>query len=424
MAALFFQRVFESPSDAHYFFGYFNTPQVSFDGSKVLAARTDFIDRVPELSDTATLGYFDLADPARPFVEIGRTNAFNWQQGCMLQFSGPDFNRTVLYNRFDGERFVTEVVDLESGDRRVVESPVYAVFPDGGRALTIDFARHYWCRRGYSYGNIVDPDKNRPVVEGDAISLVDLKSGTSRPIITIERMLALKPLSNMAGAVHYLEHMTISPDGSKFVFLHRWKPQAGGIHARLCVSDAEGGDVRILNDSGRMSHYCWADGDTLLGYGGMANPINALRKSKAVTKSLFKALLPIYHALVKDNSGVAKALTGDSYLLIDTSSGRIKPVAAPLRSDDGHPTMLRSGRIFVTDTYARAKYDQRPALLAYDLDTETVHRLDELGSIPELDETPLRCDLHPRVSPSGEFVSIDTMDRGVRGTYVYRAVVN
>jgi hypothetical protein len=46
--------------------------------------------------------------------------------------------------------------------------------------------------------------------------------------------------------------------------------------------------------------------------------------------------------------------------------------------------------------------------------------VDELGSIDAHDETPTRCDLHPRLSPSGDIVSIDTMDGGLRRTYAYR----
>jgi hypothetical protein len=416
-----FERIFQSPPDAHYFFGYFNTPQVSRDGTKALALRTAFIDRVPEGTDEAEVGYFDLSTGR--FHDLGRTNTFNWQQGCMLQFLGPDYDSRVIFNRFNGKRFVAEIVDLVTGERRTVDSAVYAVFPDADRALTLDFARHYWCRRGYSYGNLVDEAKNRAVVPGDAISLVSLATGASRPVVTIEQMLALKPLSNMEGAVHYLEHMSINPNGSKFVFLHRWKPAAGGIHARLCVANADGTGIKILNDSGRMSHFCWADNRTLLGYGGIANPFNALRKNRTITKSLFRVLLPIYKALVKDSSKVAKALTGDSYISIDTETGAIQPIALPLRAEDGHPAMLRAGQIFITDTYARAKQDQRPSLFAYDLSNDHLTRVDQLDSIPEFDETPLRCDLHPRVSPCGAFVSVDTMDRGVRGTYVYRAYV-
>ena len=419
MAKFCVDRVFQTPLHGHYFFGYFNTPQVSVDDSKLLALKCGFIDRIPDKDDCAEVGYFDLAEPRPQFRRIGLTRAFNWQQGCMLQFCGPDYARNVIYNSFDGKRFVAELVEIDTGRTRILEHPIYAMFSDGRRALTIDFARHYWCRRGYSYGNIVDESKNVPVTPGDGIWHVSLDDGRAERIIAIEDMLAFAPISSMDGATHYLEHMTINPAGTRFAFLHRWK-HPSGIHTRLCVADDDGRNIRILNDSGRMSHFFWRDNDRIIGYGGLATRVNRLRKSRALSKSVFRLALPVYRALVKDTSDIAKALTGDSYLEINTVSGRIRPVAHALRAHNGHPTLVPGRNIFVTDIYARAKHNQKPRLYAVDLEADREMLLDELGSIAEFDETPMRCDLHPRVSSSGKLVTIDTMDRGVRGIYAYR----
>jgi len=45
--------------------------------------------------------------------------------------------------------------------------------------------------------------------------------------------------------------------------------------------------------------------------------------------------------------------------------------------------------------------------------------IDELDSISEYDNSPIRCDLHPRWSFNGKYVSIDTMNDGVRSSYLY-----
>ena len=412
-------HIFESPVDEAYFFGYFDTPQVSTDGTKLLALRVARFDRVPEPGEVAEVGWFDLGDPDRVFHKIGETTAFNWQQGAMLQFLGPDFQSRVIWNHFDGTAYRARIHDLATGQGRDVPA-IYNPFPDGKSAVTVDFERHAWCRRGYSYGNIMKPEKDAKVVPGDAIWHVDLETGDSRPIIQLADMMALSPHGTMTGATHYLEHTTTNPSGSHFVFLHRWRHD-NGIHSRLCVARPDGSDIRILNDSGRMSHFCWADDTTLLGYGGKANPVNSLRRNRALIKTLFKPLMPIYKRMVKDSSGLAKSLTGDAYYLFDIEKpGNLKLVVSSMRAEDGHPAMLAGGRYFVTDTYARAAHGQRPRLFAVDLQTDTHWVLDELGSIPEHDETPLRCDLHPRVSPGGDIVSIDTMDGGQRRTYAYR----
>ncbi len=414
-------RIFESPADGAYFFGYFDTPQVSTDGTKLLALRVARFDRVPEPSEVAEVGWFEIGAARPEFHKIGETTAFNWQQGAMLQFLGPDFDTRVIWNHFDGTAYRAHIHDLQTGRGRDVPA-IYNPFPDGKSAVTVDFERHAWCRRGYSYGNIMKPEKNRPVVEGDAIWHVDLETGDSRPIILLAEMMELSPHSTMAGATHYLEHTTVNPSGSHFAFLHRWRHD-NGIHSRLCVARPSGGDIRILNDSGRMSHFCWADNTTMLGYGGKANPLNALRRNRALIMMLFKPLMPLYKRLVKDSSGLAKSLTGDAYYLLDIETpGSLKLVVPSMRAEDGHPAMLPNVKTFITDTYARAAHGQKPKLFAVDLETDTHLMLDELGSIPEHDETPTRCDLHPRVAQTtvGTIVSIDTMDGGQRRTYAYR----
>lgn len=412
-------RIFESPIDGAYFFGYFSTPQVSACGTRLLALRVARFDRLPEPGDVAEVGWFDLVAGDKAFHVIGKTTAFNWQQGAMLQFLGPEFRSRVIWNYFNGVAYRACVHDLENGQRQDVPA-IYCTFPDGYTALTVDYERHAWCRRGYSYGNVMRPEKNLPVVPGDAISKVNLKTGVSAPIVMLDDMMRLKPHSNMRGAIHYLEHATVNPTGTRFVFLHRWRHE-NGIHSRLCVANADGSNVRILNDSGRMSHFCWASNSTLLGYGGKANSVNTLRRNRALLKLLFKPLLPIYKHWIKDSSALAKSLTGDAYYLFDTDTpGSPKLVAPSMRAEDGHPAMLPGGRHFVTDTYARAALGQLPRLFMVDLTGDTHSVLAEVGSIPELDETPLRCDLHPRISPAGDIVSIDTMDGGQRRTYAYR----
>ena len=414
-------RIFESPPDAAYFFGYFDTPQVSRHGTKLLALRVARFDRVPEPDEVAEVGWFDLSAGDGVFHVIGQTTAFNWQQGAMLQFLGPDYDTGVIWNHFDGSGFRARIHDLETGQNRDVPA-IYSTFPDGKSAVTVDFERHAWCRRGYSYGNVMRLEKNAPVVPGDAIWKVDLETGASTPIVQLSDMMGMAPHSTMGGATHYLEHTKVNSSGSHFAFLHRWRHD-NGIHSRLCVARADGSDIRILNDSGRMSHFCWASDSTLLGYGGKANAVNTLRRRRALIKTLFRPLMPIYKRMVRDSSGLAKSLTGDAYYIFDIERlGQLRLVTPSMRAEDGHPVMLPGGRTFITDTYARAHHGLTPKLFAVDLDSDSHVVLDDLGSIPEHDESPTRCDLHPRVAQTsaGTIVSIDTMDGCQRRTYAYR----
>ena len=412
-------RVFESPSDQAYYFGYFNTPQVSGDGKKILALRVKRFDRVPESGDVAEVGWFEIGAKNAVFQKVGETSAYNWQQGAMLQFLGPDFSKRIIWNYFSGEEYRACIHDLETGNEHNVPA-VYNVFSDGENATSIDFERHAWCRRGYSYGNVMNQAKSTPIVAGDAIFKIDLNTGEKVPIILLDAMMQIRPLSTMHGATHYLEHMTSNPSGSHFAFLHRWRHE-NGIHSRFLVARADGSDVKILNDSGRMSHFCWRDETQILGYGGKSNSINRLRRRRALIKTIFKPLLPLYKRLVRDSSKLAKSLTGDAYYIFDIDlPGELQLVASSMRAEDGHPSMLPGGKLFVTDTYARTAHGQKPKLFIVDMFRDTYHIVDELSSIEKYDETPMRCDLHPRVSPSGDIISIDTMDGNQRRVYAYR----
>lgn len=413
-----YQNIFRTPIDAHYFFGYYNKPQISADDSMLLALRVRAIDRVPDKSDEAEVGWFDLKSGDHHFHVIAKTNTYNWQQGAMLQFLGPDFSSRIIWNTFEGGQYCSKIYDFK--DESVSTRPaIYDVSRDGVTATVIDFERHTWCRRGYSYGNIHVEAKNKPVVNGDGIWKVDLSTGEMHQIISIEDVIAHAPLNTMDGAVHYLEHMLFNHDGQFFTFLHRWR-HTNGIHSRLYVSDRDGKSLHIINDSGRMSHYCWLSNHEILAYGALPNRINALRKKKGLVRTLFKWLMPIYKKLVHDKTKISKHLTGDSYIIMNIENSKLnKNILPELRLSDGHPTMMADGDYVVTDTYARFAIGEKPKLIKADLRTGKVELIDELSSINSFDETPLRCDLHPRLSPSGNIISIDTMNDGVRSCYAY-----
>ena len=411
------RKIFESSSDKHYFFGYFNRNQISACDTKILGTEVGFIDRLPEAKDVARIGFFDLRDTTRKFHVIGETKAFNWQQGCMLQFIHQEKD-VVIYNSFSNGKYSAFIQTLSG--RQIREVPaVYAVRSDGQYAVTIDFERHYWCRRGYSYGNVVNKLKNKPVVPGDGVWEVCLKSGATRKIVDLQQLLLIQPLPSMQNAVHYCEHMEYSPDGKQMIFLHRWRHE-NGIHSRLFKYNFRDDDLSILVDSGRMSHYCWINDTQVLAYGALGNPLNRFRTRGGVAKHIFKRILPIYKVLTPDSSKLSKILTGDSYLIIDVSdSATHRSVLPQLRSLDGHPSAIMGSKLIVTDTYSRLALKEKARLIIADLETHESLIVDELNSIEQYDETAIRCDLHPRISASGKLISIDTMDRGVRGIYVY-----
>ena len=99
----------------------------------VLSNEVDFEGRSPAVDDAIRVGMID-TQSGDQWTEIGTTRAWNWQQGCMLQWL-PGSESTVLWNdRVDGA-FVCHLLDVRTGARRTLPHPVYAVSPDGRHGI-------------------------------------------------------------------------------------------------------------------------------------------------------------------------------------------------------------------------------------------------------------------------------------------------
>ncbi|AKO97735.1 hypothetical protein MALG_02571 [Marinovum algicola DG 898] len=412
------------PAERHHVFaGYYDKSPFDAENRRHLALQVDFMDRLPEAEDSAEVGYFDLADGQ--FQRFDRTSSFNWQQGAMLQWLGPDHGRQVIFNIRDGAEFGARIFDLETGSSRDIPAPVYAVRPQGDIALTVDFARHFWCRRAYAYAGVKDTSRNRPVVPGDGVFLVNLHTGVVDTIVPLERLLAIRPTQTMTGATHYVEHMMFSPSGAKFMFYHRWKLPTGEIFARLYVADIDDPKPKLVLDSGRLSHSCWAGEDRILAWAAPESPLGAFRKSRLVKGALGQVLRPIYRTLISGNpkygqTALSRKLNGDSYLLIPTDGSGAKaiPVCVNTLDRDGHPTAFeRNPGLMITDTYPDT--DHKARILLSSILTGQTTELDTLASMPELDNTPIRCDLHPKLSFDETRASVDTVNNGYRSIFVY-----
>lgn len=412
------ELVFQTPAGEHYFAGYYDKSPLDGGNRLLLVQRASFMGRMCQPEDVLDIGIFDWRN-GNEFAPLAETRAWNWQQGCMLQWLGPDHDRFVIYNDRHEGRFVSVIMDVQTGKKHsVLPMAVYTVSSDGARALCIDNERHYWFRPGYNYQGIVNPEKRKPVDDRDGIWLLDLRTHDVSQVVNIRTLLHLQPLSNMQGAIHYLEHLMFSPSGRRFCFLHRWRLADGGVYSRLYAADANGDNLSLLSDSGRMSHFSWLDDGSIVAYGGMANPLNRLRRERKLVRHLVRPLLPLYHAVVPRKSALRHRMTGDSYMVIRDPGGECRRLAPEELREDGHPTQCPAlPGLLLSDTYEDSNH-QREVFL-FDMQAGTRTWSARLKSIQELDSTGMRCDLHPKWSFDGAFFSIDTMNDGCRSVYLY-----
>lgn len=413
--------IFRSPPGEHFFSGYYDKSPFNRGNTKHLALRVNFIDRLPEANDVATVGYFDIT--GNEFFPLSETRAFNWQQGAQLQWLGPDHASRLIFNDRRHGRFVSVVLNVDGTTEKVLPRAVYTIRRQGDLALTIDYERHYWCRRAYAYPGIEAAEKDRPILAGDSITAMRLDDGHTTCLVALDAVLQIAPEPSMRGATHYLEHMMFSPSGDRFLFYHRWRAADRSIFTHLYVSTVQNPEPRPLLLSGRASHCCWLDEDTILVWGARRSGLGAVRSAPWFTNAVSRWAKPIYKRIVRADpkygqSALSRLANGDSYLRIDSVTGSARPVCVSSLDRDGHPSgLLLSPGQFVTDTYPDRENKAR--VLLGNIHDNGAQTIITLNSIPALDNTPYRCDLHPKLSLDERFLSVDTLNEGHRSIYVY-----
>lgn len=212
----------------HHWFGYYDKLQFDPTGRYVLTARVEFEGRSPRSDDTIRVGMIDLKKKNQ-WTELGTSVAWGWQQGCMLQFIPGNTSKVIWNDRQDGQ-FVSHIKDIITGKQKTLPFPIYTLSPDGKTALSVDFERINDTRPGYGYAGITDPNREILAPENAGIYRCDLQTGEKELIISIAVMSRF-PLgdsddpkfNHFHTQKNWFNHLLFNTDGSRFVFLHRWK---------------------------------------------------------------------------------------------------------------------------------------------------------------------------------------------------------
>jgi hypothetical protein len=410
------KKVFQTPNDSyHYFNGYYDKSPLNFDSSKLLVQRVQFCNHLPDGSETLEIGYIDWKVSDK-FIKLTETKAWNWQQGCMLQWYD---NSHIIYNDIDNNKFVSILFNINTKEKTILDMAIYTLNREKDFALCIDNERHYWFRGGYSYRGVVNENKNKSFDKDDGIWYLDIKENSVKQILTLENLVNFKQLSTMKNTIHYVEHLMINPSGDRFCFLHRWKLDDGGIYSRLYTCNIDGTDLYLLHDNGKMSHFNWKNDNEIIAYGIVANSINKIRKYKNLVKLFIKPLLPLYHKLVKDGTSISKAIAGNSYMILKDRTQEVVKINHTISTDDGHPSWIDGTNSFVSDTYPTKLNSHKAKLFIFDMETQKEILIDQLESIKEFDNSAMRCDLHPKPSFDKKYICIDTMHNQKRDIFIY-----
>ncbi|MHC4327277.1 MAG: twin-arginine translocation signal domain-containing protein, partial [Planctomycetota bacterium] len=204
-----------------HWFSYYDKLQFDPSCRYVLGMEVDFEHRSPKPDDVIKVGMVDLNNGDR-WKELGESRAWCWQQGCMLQWR-PGSKSEVIWNDRQDDRFVCHILDVHSGRKRTLPHPVYTLSPDGSTAVAPDFRRVQDMRPGYGYAGLPDPHADDPAPKDSGIFRLDLETGKQELIISIAKVISISfPFASIIGK-HYINHLLFNTDGSRFIFLHRWR---------------------------------------------------------------------------------------------------------------------------------------------------------------------------------------------------------
>ena len=366
----------------YHWFGYYDKLQMDPSGRYVLGMKVGFEGRSPTVKDTLEIGMVDLQD-SNKWIKLGSSNAWGWQQGCMLQWR-PGSNEEVLWNDREGDSFVCRVYNIRTKEMLTLPKAIYTLSPDGSFALGTEFNRIQDMRPGYGYAGVKDPYGDVKAPKEIGIYKMDLKTGEIQDILSIAKVASIGSKDDeLLDYWHYFNHLLISPNGKRFVFLHRKrleKPNqdgnaGGGFITRMFSADVNGGDLYLLDPSGKTSHFIWNGNDAICAW----------------TRPHDKPW---------------------GFYMLHDKSDRVEPVGAEVMTKNGHNTYVANtgNRWILNDTYPDQKNREQELYLYY----VAAGRKKVLGKFlsPARYKGEWRCDLHPKTSPDGTKVIFDSTHDG------------
>ena len=360
-----------------HWFGYYDKLQFDPTERYVLGMQVNFEHRSPRPEDLIRIGMIDLGADDR-WIDLGDSCAWGWQQGCMLQWLPGPAGRVVWNDRQD-DHFVCHILEVETRRKRTLPHAIYALSPNGRSAIGTDFRRINDMRPGYGYAGIPDPNHSLFAPHDSGIYALDLETGVSTGLISIAQVAAIpSPHADLTGAKHYFNHLLFNPDGTRFIFLHRWRVGEGGFQTRMMTAAADGSDIRVIDDYGHTSHFIWRDPEHILAWS--RHPSH-----------------------------------GWAFYLYRDGAREVEVIGKGVMTLNGHCTYLPAGGYsrgwILNDSYAGQSAERRQQLYLYDVAGGTRIDLGAFYSPPAYDGE-WRCDLHPRSSRDGRLLTIDSTHRG------------
>lgn len=358
-------------SNLESFFGYYDKSPENQDGSKIIFYRTKLNTiKLPSKSHYIEIVLKCLK--TNTFMVVDKTYAYNWQQGAKMMWLS---NEKFIYNIFSKttQSYKSKIYNISNKTYQNIDYPIYDCY-DEDLSYSLNFERLMNLRPDYGYRNVLT-NMNYSDYSNDGIYKISLKNNTKCLIINLKQLIELKKVNSMVGAKHKVNHIMVSPNGTKIMFMHRWLSKTGKRYDRLLVSNSKGAELKIVSDNEFVSHCCWENENKIIGF-------------------------------LRNNDK-------DAFYKIDLLNSSINEVSSELIGfGDGHPSIVNNKMVF--DSYPDRSRMKK--LYIYDFDVKKIFVIAELfESLKYYNQT--RCDLHPRFNNDSSVIYVDSVHTGKRKLY-------
>jgi hypothetical protein len=337
-----------------------------------------------------------------------------------------NYDNLIIFNDFIENTYCTKIFNIDTRTYEIINYPFYTISSNRKYFLTIDFERLALYRRGYSYINIENKSKLTNYPKDDGIFKYDFFDNSFKKLLSFSDINLKNKKYYQENAIHYIEHLMISPNDNLVAFLYRIKLIDNELITKLCIYDLSTKNIKIVNSSNRLTHFSWKNNNEIIAWAGTNNKINQFRFFMTKFSRLKIVSLKIYKFFFKGNSvhgnnKLTSYLTGDSYKIFNIQNLKYSEVNIPELNRDGHPSFSPiSEDIFITDTYPD-KFNKQNLFLV-DLSLTKVIETITLDSNIQIRDTSFRCDLHPKWSICGNYITIDETINNNRGISIFKLI--
>jgi len=345
------------------FFGYYDKSPISPCGKYIafIETESDTSKKPSHANSIVRVVVKDLAEMTTVFQD--EISAFNWQQGNRLHWIDSE---QIVYNIYDGntDDYHCIKVNIYTKQSMKYELPLadsynYDFF------INLDYKKLANLRPDYGYFSHL-----QPCDEKTKIYKIDFISGVRKLLFSLDQLDSEVSLEKQK-----INHVMISPDGSKFIFMHRFYDKNDSRVDNLYSYDLAEDKLKKLNTGKMVSHLCWISNNELFGY--LSNEKNEF-----------------------------------GFFTVDVFSNSLTKIKELDEFGDGHPSYM-NGKVLI-DSYPNKSRMQ--LLYLFDLKTKKVEDVAEFfHGFKFAGET--RCDLHPRYISDKNY-AVDSVYQNTRGLYL------